>query len=125
MIKNLLLVGLGGGIGSMLRYLVSLLINKYSFLTFPFATFVVNMSGCLLIGLLLGLSEKYSAFNSELRYLLVIGLCGGYTTFSTFSAENVQLLENGNYLIFGLYALGSVSVGLFALWLGYMISKII
>ena len=122
MIKQILLVGLGGGIGSILRYLVSLLINKYNLSAFPLATFIVNVSGCLLIGIFMGLSVKYISFTNDLRYLLIIGLCGGYTTFSTFSAENMRLLENGNYFMFGLYALGSVVVGLFVLWLGYLIS---
>ena len=122
MIKQILLVGLGGGVGSILRYLVSLLINKYSLSAFPLATFIVNVSGCLLIGIFMGLSGKYIAFANDLKYLLIIGICGGYTTFSTFSAENMRLLENGNYFMFGLYTLGSVAVGLLVLWLGYLIS---
>lgn len=124
MFKHLILVGIGGGLGSMLRYLTSLWIYKLSPNTvFPWATFFVNISGCLLIGLFLGLASKHSFFNQELRYLLVAGFCGGYTTFSAFSAENFNLLEKGQYMTLAAYILASVAIGILAFYIGYQISK--
>ena len=125
MIKQILLVALGGGIGSAFRYLVSLGITKQFPCTFPLGTFIVNLTGCFIIGLLLGLSVRFSIFDNELKYLLIAGFCGGYTTFSTFSAENLKLLESGNYWTLSLYVAGSVILGLLAVWGGNLLSKTI
>ena len=122
MIKQLLLVGLGGGVGSMLRYLISLRVCPQS--VFPFATFAVNISGCFLIGLFVGLLERYSIFGNDTRLLLVVGFCGGYTTFSTFSAENIKLLQSGNVLTAVAYTLLSVGLGVLALWGGNELAEI-
>ncbi|WP_255489801.1 fluoride efflux transporter CrcB [Dysgonomonas sp. 25] len=113
---KILLVGLGGGLGSILRFLTSTYINRWYIQAFPMGTFVVNIVGCFLIGLLMAMAGKY--LNEDLRLLLITGFCGGYTTFSTFSAENMFLLQNGNYATLGLYILASVAVGLLAVWLG-------
>lgn len=124
MIKQLILVGLGGGIGSIFRYLTSLLVNRYFHPdSFPLATFVVNVLGCLLIGVLIGLSIRYELLDRELKLLLVTGFCGGYTTFSTFSSENLQLLESQNYYILCLYIILSILIGLLAVWLGFQLAK--
>ena len=91
MLKSILLVGVGGAAGSMLRYLTALLVNRYANSHFPWATFTVNILGCFLIGLLFGLLDKQQVANQNIRLLLITGFCGGYTTFSAFSIENLNL----------------------------------
>lgn len=93
MIKNLLLVGLGGGVGSVLRYLCQKWINESYQNIFPLGTFLVNISGCFLIGVLYALGERSNVLSPQIRLLLITGLCGGYTTFSTFAFENFNLLR--------------------------------
>ncbi len=122
MIKQLLYVGIGGGIGSIMRYLASVyMLRKYPF-DYPLATFAVNITGCLLIGFLIGLSERYAFLDKDMKLLLVTGFCGGYTTFSTFSLENMRLLESHNYISMALYIILSVVVGIAATWFGHYLS---
>jgi CrcB protein len=121
MIKQFLLVGLGGAIGSMLRYGTSLLTAKYYAGTFPLATFITNVLGCLLIGVLIGFFGKNN--NQSLQFLFITGFCGGYTTFSTFAAENVSLWQSENYLTLIGYTLASVLIGFLAVSFGLMMSK--
>ena len=116
--KLLFYIFLGGGIGSVCRYLLTLSINRQLTTTFPTGTFVVNITGCLLIGLLYGIAIRYSWFNTEWRLFLITGICGGYTTFSAFSYEAVGLIRVGNYGYFLLYVAGSVVIGLLATILG-------
>ena len=112
--KAILIIWLGGGIGSVLRYLVQLGISKLVTVTFPAGTFLVNITGCFVIGLLYGLSGRYAALTSEWRLFLITGLCGGYTTFSSFSYESISLFRQGNYTYFILYTVLSVAIGLFS-----------
>jgi len=113
-VKAILIIWLGGGIGSVLRYLVQLGISKLVTVTFPAGTFLVNITGCFVIGLLYGLSGRYAALTSEWRLFLITGLCGGYTTFSSFSYESISLFRQGNYTYFILYTVLSVVIGLFS-----------
>ena len=122
MIKQLLLVGIGGGLGSIFRYLTSQLTAKYYVGTFPLATFITNILGCLVIGILIGYFSHNNS-DSNLKLLFITGFCGGYTTFSTFAAENISLLQNQNYLTLIAYTLASVLVGFLAVGLGLMLSK--
>ena len=121
--RALVLVGIGGGIGSILRYVSSWLITKNVSTNFPLATFSVNIFGCLLIGILIGIFGKQLSPNDDLKYLFITGFCGGYTTFSTFSAENIQLIQSGNYLIPALYITSSVLFGILAVFLGMVMVK--
>lgn len=121
--RTLLLIGLGGGIGSMLRYLTSVVIQKYYATVFPLATLVVNILGCLLIGIIMGLLEKNYVTDSSMKWLLVTGFCGGYTTFSTFGLENIQLFQNNNMGLAFLYIAASVSAGLLAVWMRLLLVK--
>jgi CrcB protein len=120
----MILVGLGGGTGSVLRYLLSVVITRYFRTVFPLAIFTVNVSGCFLIGILLGLLERSPFMNPELRFLFITGFCGGYTTFSTFSAENVGLFQSGHWLTALLYIAASVSAGMGAVWIGLTLAKL-
>lgn len=122
MIKQLILVGLGGGIGSIFRYLTSMWTGKYYTNAFPLATFITNILGCFAIGLLIGYFSNTNTDNN-LKLLFITGFCGGYTTFSTFAAENISLLQNQNYFILIAYTLASVVLGFLAVGLGLMISK--
>lgn len=121
--KPILLVGLGGALGSMWRYWMQVTIAKYITITFPLGTFIVNLTGCFLIGLLYSLTGKYTWLTVEWRLFLITGICGGYTTFSSFSYESILLFRQGSYLYFFMYVLGSVILGLLATVLGTAIIK--
>lgn len=125
MIKTIFLVGIGGGIGSVFRYLTSVFVTKYFQTTFPLATFAVNIIGCLIIGIFLGLFERQQLTNPDLKFLFIIGFCGGYTTFSTFASENINLFQTGNSLTAFLYISTSVIISLFAVWIGFSLTKIL
>jgi len=124
MIKTLLLVGTGGFLGSISRFLTSRFMQSYFPSAFPFGTFVVNISGCFLIGLIFGFSERSSLLTPGWKMFLAVGFCGGFTTFSTFANENLALLRDGEVLNFLLYTGLSVFLGIAATFLGVLITKI-
>ena len=118
--KSFILVFLGGGLGSGLRYLVAIAMNQYS-KVLPFGTFTVNMIGCLLIGLVLGYAQKENTLTSNQTLLLATGFCGGFTTFSAFASENLELIRNGELFNFSIYAIGSVFLGVVLILIGYLL----
>ena len=120
--KSFLLVFLGGGLGSGLRYLVTITMNQYS-KVLPFGTFTVNMLGCLLIGLILGYAQKENTLTSNQTLLLATGFCGGFTTFSAFANENLELIKNGELFNFSVYTLGSVLIGILAVFIGFYLTN--
>jgi CrcB protein len=125
MIKNLLLIGLGGFAGSIARYFVSRLNLSVDFFSIPAGTLIVNVAGCFVVGLLTGIAQRNAALSTEWRMFLMVGLCGGFTTFSTFAGENLGLLHNGQYASLLAYTGLSVFLGFAAVYLGYATTNII
>jgi CrcB protein len=122
MLRAFLFVGLGGAVGSMCRYGVTLLIGKVSDHHFPFATFLINMIGCLAIGVLFGLAQKNHWMNSGAWLVLATGFCGGFTTFSAFALENVTLLGKQQSGLAIVYSAISVVMGIVLCRAGIMLS---
>ena len=118
------LVAVGGAIGAVARYLLGLWIATRVGPDFPWGTFAINVSGAFLIGVVLGLTTA-GVISPELRLLLAVGVLGGYTTFSTFSYETLELLLDGNMLAFLLNAAGQLGGGLLAVALGLIVSRVL
>lgn len=123
--RQLLWIALGGSIGSILRFLSQKWAGQLLGEHFPFGTLVVNIAGCLLIGIFYDLSVRHSSFSPDLRLLLMTGFCGGFTTFSAFSLENMALLQQERYAAVIAYTGISVAAGLLAVWAGYWLSRIL
>jgi fluoride exporter len=123
--KNILLVGIGGFIGSIARYLVSRLNLHENLLSIPLGTLSVNILGSFVIGFITGISEKSDLISVELRLFLMVGICGGFTTFSSFSNENMMLMHNGQFLSVVLYTGLSIFLGFIAVYLGYITTNLL
>lgn len=123
---NALLVGIGGFIGSILRYLTAALIfNLMDYPDFPYGTLVVNLVGCFIIGFLGGLAEARGVFTPELRLFVFVGILGGFTTFSSFGYDTFGLLRDGSFLPAIINVATQVFVGLGLVWVGYEVSHFI
>lgn len=122
MLKSILIVGLGGFIGTVARFLISRYFQFTITSVFPWSTFIVNITGCLLIGLLYGISEKGNVLSPEIRLFLTVGICGGFTTFSTFSNDSFLLMREQEWLRLALYTSLSVFLGLLAVYFGRLIT---
>lgn len=119
---SVLIVGLGSFFGGAGRYAVSLLFKNAGG-SFPWATLLVNLAGCFLIGLLAGFFVRQGSGSSDWSLLLITGFCGGFTTFSTFARESLALLQDGNYALFGCYIALSLVAGLALVALGFALAK--
>jgi CrcB protein len=124
MLVRVALVGLGGALGAVARYLLGLWIATRVSPDFPWSTFLINMSGSFLIGVFLGLASA-GQISSEARLFLAVGVLGGYTTFSTFSYESFELLADGSMRAFLLNTLGQLSCGLIAVYFGLVVSRLL
>ena len=120
--KALLLVFLGGGAGSVLRYLTGVYLNSEQ-TGIPYGTFLANIVGSLLIGIILGLSLRTELLSQNLVLLLATGFCGGFTTFSAFAYENHVFLKSGDFMSFAFYTIGSFILGFAAVFLGMWLTK--
>jgi CrcB protein len=121
----MLFVALGGALGSVARFLLSKLLQGSVITSFPVGTMVVNILGCLLIGIFYGIFDRSDMLDANLKLFLTVGFCGGFTTFSTFMNESLQLFRSDNILYGALYAGGSVFLGLIAVFLGNQLIKAI
>lgn len=123
MLKTILFIAIGGAIGSVFRFLTTVLVSKFWSNNFPLATFIANIIGCFLIGLFIGILAKNNLENSNLKWFLVTGFCGGFTTFSAFGMENFNLFQSNNSLLAFGYIGISILLGLSAVWFGLFITK--
>ena len=123
LLKSIIFVGLGGAFGSVARFLISYRIGKYYMQPFPIATFLTNSIGCFLIGALYGYSIKNDLGNSYFNFLLITGFCGGFTTFSSFSYENFNLIQQQNYITPIIYIFSSIIIGLIFTVIGFKLVK--
>lgn len=122
-LKNILMVVGGSAVGGGCRYLLSIFIQQFNRTQFPAGTIVVNTLGCFLIGIIFALSDRYPGSSQNMKILLATGFCGGFTTFSAFAIENLELIKNGNPLTATLYIGFSVLLGISAAWAGTAILK--
>ena len=123
MLKTILIIASAGAIGSVMRFFTSLLINKFWSNHFPLATFLTNVIGCFLVGYFFGILDKLQLTDSDLKGLLITGFCGGFTTFSAFGLESVNLFQNQNLSIAVLYIGLSITLGLLAVSYGLFVAK--
>ena len=120
--KQILLVFLGGGLGSVLRYIIGKYLNNAEN-GIPYGTFVTNILGSLLIGLILGFAAKNDTLSQNQILLLATGFCGGFTTFSTFAYENHVFLKSGDFTSFAIYTIASFVIGFLAVFAGMYLVK--
>jgi CrcB protein len=121
--KNIALVVFGSATGGTLRYIISLFFIAKELNKLPWATFSVNLIGCFLIGVVYAFSDKYGHGESQLKLLLATGFCGGFTTFSAFTLENLQLLKQHAFTTAFVYIFVSVILGIGATFLGFILFK--
>ena len=123
MIKSVLIVGIGSFMGGSLRYIISMIMRDVCKQGFPWGTLAVNLVGCFLIGVVFALFSRFSSTSHPWCLLLTTGLCGGFTTFSTFANESLQMLQNGQWVAFLTYVAISVVAGISLTALGYWVVK--
>lgn len=121
---NLLLIAIGGAVGSVCRYLLSSAVLRASGTLFPLGTFAVNAVGCLVFGVVAGVTYERMTLSHNARALLLAGVLGGFTTFSSYMNESFVLLRTGHFAWAGLNLLGQVVVGLVLFWLGFSVASL-
>ncbi|GAB7088446.1 fluoride efflux transporter CrcB [Marinifilum fragile] len=124
MLRTLLLIGMGGFLGSISRFLVGQALHRFFDTVFPIGTMTVNIVGSFIIGVVYSLAERDNLISPEIRMFLAVGFCGGFTTFSSFAFDKLNLLKDSGFLYLSLYLGGSVFLGLLAVYLGTQIYKL-
>ena len=122
-LKNILLVLAGSAAGGSVRYITSLMIQSKSTTQFPLGTFLINLIGCFIIGMIYAIASRNASTGSDIKLLLATGFCGGFTTFSAFAFENLELFKSGLHLTALLYIILSVVLGILAVILGAYLIK--
>lgn len=125
MLKSIILVAAGGALGSAARYLLSRAVNNSALSAIPFGTLTVNILGCLILGIVCGLTENSALVSREMKLMMATGFCGGFTTFSTFMNESASLMSADNVLAASAYIGASVVLGLLAIFFGLQLTKLI
>ena len=125
MLRTILFVGTGGFIGSVMRYLVQVFVEKGLTSTFPLGTLIANIAGSFIIGIVFALAEKGDLMNAEWRLFLAVGICGGFTTFSSFAYNNFSMLKEGSFGQFFWNVGGSLFLGILAVYLGVILIRAI
>ncbi|GET31508.1 putative fluoride ion transporter CrcB [Prolixibacter bellariivorans] len=125
MMKSLLIAGMGGFVGTAFRFAISRYIQIHTPTVFPWGTFIVNILGSLLIGFIFGLTERGDWLSPEFRIFLTVGICGGFTTFSALTDDAFLLLQSREWLRFITYASLSFTLGLVAVYIGRMTTKLV
>ena len=125
LLKELLLIALGGSLGAVSRYGIGQLTARWYPGHFPLGTFLINVAGSFFIGLLFVLIVERIKLHADLRYVFMVGFLGAFTTFSSFSLETINLLQNGRIVLASSYVLASVVVCLLATWLGIVLGRLI
>jgi CrcB protein len=123
MLRTILIVGTGGFIGSVMRYLVQYFVEKGLSSTFPYGTLIANVVGCFIIGIVFALAEKGNLLSAEWRIFLAVGICGGFTTFSSFAYNNFTMLKEGSFGQFFWNVGGSLFLGILAVYFGVIIIR--
>jgi CrcB protein len=125
MLKSILIVGFGGFVGTVARFLTSRYFQENITSVFPWSTLIINILGSLLIGIIFGISEKGDFMSPDVRLFLTVGICGGFTTFSTFSNDAFLLLRQEEWIRFAFYTSMSFFLGLLAVYGGRIIIKLL
>lgn len=125
MLRTILIVGAGGFIGSVMRYLIQFFVEKNVASTFPWGTFIANIAGSFIIGVVFALAQKGNLLSAEWRMFLAVGICGGFTTFSSFAYNNLSMLKDQAYGQFIWNVGGSLFFGLLAVYLGMILVRAI
>jgi CrcB protein len=120
---NLLLIAIGGALGSVARYLLSTFVLRVTGSLFPIGTFVVNALGCLAFGAIAGAASQRVQLTPELRLFLLVGILGGFTTFSSYAFESFSLVRDGQFLAASVNIVGQVIAGLVGMWAGYVVTN--